>query len=69
LAFTEKNLEDETKEFSEKIPFWALPENVKDIYGKRPSEENYDPTTLYVPKKELEKLTATMKQYWEIKVK
>lgn len=33
------------------------PENIKDINGRSPSDSNYDPKTLFVPKNFLDKLT------------
>ena len=46
---------------------WLLPENIKDKNGKRPNEEGYDPSTLYVPPEKLKKLSNFERRYWEIK--
>lgn len=54
-------------DFEDKIPLWATPEQCKDKNGKKPTDPDYDPSTLYVPPEEKKKLTPTMKQYWEIK--
>lgn len=34
-----------------------------------PGHPDYDPTTLYIPQQEFNKLTNTKKQYWSIKAK
>ncbi len=34
---------------------------------RRPSDPDYDPTKLYIPKEALDKLTPARRQYWEIK--
>ena len=39
----------------------ATAEFCKDKNGKRPNEEGYDPTTLWIPPQEFNKLTACMK--------
>ena len=30
-------------------PYFIKEEEIKDAQGRRPSDENYDPTTLYIP--------------------
>jgi DNA mismatch repair protein MSH6 len=42
---------------------------VRDEEGRRPDDPNYDPTTIYVPDEEFNKLTPGMQRYWEIKSK
>ena len=34
---------------------------------RRPTDPDYDPSTLYIPDAEFKKLTPVMKQFWEIK--
>lgn len=51
------------------LPFWIQKENIRDAEGRRPDEQGYDSTTLYVPKDELNKLGPTWKLYWEVKSK
>ena len=38
-----------------------------DAKRRRPQDPDYDCTTVYIPPFEYQKLTATMKQYWDIK--
>jgi DNA mismatch repair protein MSH6 len=47
------------------LPDFIRKKNLKDINGNKFGDENYDPTTLFVPAKE--KFTPAMSQYWEIK--
>ena len=54
-------------DFNDSTPGWAKKENAKDAQGRKEGDPSYDPTTLYIPPGELEKLTPTMKQYWTIK--
>ena len=49
------------------LPEWAKEANIKDSQGRRPDEEGYDPTTLYIPPKALDKMGKTVKKYWEVK--
>lgn len=46
---------------------WLVHE--KDAEGREPSDPNYDPRTLYIPKDAWGKFTPFEKQYWEIKSK
>lgn len=48
-------------------PWFTWPENIKDKEGRKPGEENYDPSTLYIPKEEWNKLTPGMQRYWSLK--
>ena len=50
----------------------ALPEFLKqdklmDAQKRRPSDPNYDPTTLYIPQRDFDQATPCMRQYWELK--
>jgi DNA mismatch repair protein MSH6 len=49
-------------------PWFIKEEHIKDIDGRRPSDPNYDPTTLFIPSAEWKNFTPAMHQYWEIKV-
>jgi DNA mismatch repair protein MSH6 len=40
-----------------------------DEQRRRPSDPNYDSSTLYIPEVEWKKLTPGMQRYWEIKKK
>jgi DNA mismatch repair protein MSH6 len=40
-----------------------------DLKKRRPGDEDYDPTTLYIPQSELAKMTPAQQQFWEIKSK
>jgi DNA mismatch repair protein MSH6 len=57
--------EDRLKEF----PRFIKPEYIKDGEGLRPDDENYDPSTLYIPKEDFINMTLLLKSYWEIKSK
>jgi hypothetical protein len=41
--------------------------DIKDRNQKRPLDEGYDPTTLYIPSQAWSKFTSFERQYWEIK--
>lgn len=60
-----KNLKEKD---DERFPFLD-PERRRDANGRRPDDENYDPTTLYISPSDLDALTSMTKQYWEIKMK
>ncbi len=38
-----------------------------DINLHRPQDPEYDPNTVYIPPEEFEKMTGSIKQFWEIK--
>ncbi len=50
-----------------KLPEWAKEPNLRDKNGRRPGEENYDPTSIYIPPNSLDKMSIFMKTYWEVK--
>jgi hypothetical protein len=52
-------------EEEERRPEWLR--NPRDKYGRKPSDPDYDPTTLYIPADELKKLSAAKQQYWNFK--
>lgn len=43
------------------------PKNIRDKNKHRPTDIDYDPSTLYVPPGYLEKLTPAMRQWWQLK--
>ena len=47
---------------------WQWLIEVRDCNGTLRGEPGYDPTTLYIPKREFARLTATRRQYWEYKM-
>ena len=51
------------------IPWWTKENHIKDNQGRRPSDPQYDPTTIFVPSEEYKNLSPFMKQYWNIKSK
>ena len=65
FSFEDNVGEDSKKPFI--IPSWFQKENIKDKQGKRPDEEDYDPTTIYVPLDELRKMKSIWREYWEVK--
>lgn len=42
---------------------------MRDENQRDPSDPDYDPSTLYIPEKELAKMPKTINQYWKIKAK
>ena len=62
---SEESLEDIFTRFD--IPEWLKEGNIRDKNMKRPREEGYDPTTLYIPPEAKKNMTLSMKQYWEVK--
>lgn len=44
-----------------------LPHNKKDAEGRRPDDEHYDPSTLFIPQSFYDKQTKAMQQYWDLK--
>ena len=49
------------------LPDWAQHPYLKDKNGRFPTDEGYDPTTLYIPDGALDKMGKVMRQYWETK--
>lgn len=43
------------------------PEKIKDASGRRPSDANYDPRTLFVPESFLKDQSPAMRQWWVLK--
>lgn len=44
---------------------WSV--DVRDAGKRKPSEEGYDPSTLFIPSKVLEKMSPFQRQFWELK--
>mgnify|MGYP001009312251 CR=1 FL=1 len=71
----ETNLEDNQELppeiLKEHVPDFMQPKYIRDTNGNRPSDPDYDPTTLFVPEEFLkqETLSSTHKQYWKLKAK
>ena len=54
-------------EIKEARPRFLKEENIMDKMGRRPWEEGYDETTLYISPEDWKKFTPAMRQYWTIK--
>lgn len=46
---------------------WLQPSRIKDANGRRPQDPLYDKRTLYIPPYALSKMSASQRQYWDIK--
>ncbi|KAL3653095.1 Mismatch repair protein msh3 [Castilleja foliolosa] len=46
---------------------WLHPSRIKDANGRKPGDPLYDKKTLYIPPDALRNLTASQKQYWDVK--
>lgn len=46
---------------------WLNPSQVRDANGRRPGHPLYDKKTLYIPPDVLKKMSASQKQYWNVK--
>lgn len=49
------------------IPWWIQEEHVKDKQLRRPSDPDYDPSTLHIPQEVYDSLSPLYKYYWGIK--
>ncbi|KAF3660908.1 hypothetical protein FXO38_11990 [Capsicum annuum] len=67
LNFERKNLEEEF-EMTSKFE-WLHPSQIKDANGRKPGDPLYDKQTLYIPPDALRKMSASQKQYWDVKCK
>lgn len=67
LNFERKNLEEEF-ETSSKFE-WLHLSQIKDANGRRLGDLLYDKQTLYIPPDALRKMSASQKQYWDVKCK
>lgn len=62
------NLTEEVLKYAEaSLPTFIHPDFIRDAEGRRPSDPNYDQTTLYVPIEAFQKLTPMFRQYWNAK--
>ncbi|KAL8507194.1 hypothetical protein ACS0TY_017922 [Phlomoides rotata] len=48
---------------------WLHPSRIKDANGKKPEDPLYDKKTLYIPPDALRKMSASQRQYWDVKRK
>ena len=55
--------------FDDPTPWWALKENRLDGSRRKPEHPDFDPTSLYIPPDEVNKLTPAKRQFWLIKSK
>ncbi|KAF5945768.1 hypothetical protein HYC85_015996 [Camellia sinensis] len=46
---------------------WLDPSRIRDANGRRPGDTLYDKRTLYIPPDALKKMSASQKQYWNVK--
>ncbi|PKA63420.1 DNA mismatch repair protein MSH7 [Apostasia shenzhenica] len=46
---------------------WLDPCNIRDASGRCPTDPLYDNRTLYIPSNSLKKMSASQKQYWNVK--
>ncbi|KAL6122847.1 DNA mismatch repair protein Msh6 [Nucleospora cyclopteri] len=51
----------------QEVERFSFLENIRDKNGIKKNEENYDPTTLFIPEKFYNKFTPFEKQFWDIK--
>ena len=54
-------------ERNRQYPSFLLPQNRVDANKRKPSDPLYDPNSLHIPEDEMNKLSAGMKRYWDIK--
>lgn len=61
--------ESASAEWPPKDPIFdfLLPEKIRDKKRRRPDDEDYDPSTLYVPDSFMKSQTETQRQWWQIK--
>lgn len=46
---------------------WLDPSRMRDANGRRPDDPLYDKTSLYIPPDALKKMSASQRQYWDVK--
>ena len=72
-TFNIESLADSTIKSPQNIQYmhekqiWLQPAQIKDRDGRKPSDSDYNPRSLFVPHKFLASLTPAQKQWWEIK--
>ncbi|XAR53316.1 hypothetical protein NMG60_11021836 [Bertholletia excelsa] len=57
---------EEQSELTSKFE-WLHPSKIRDANGRRPDDALYDKSTLYIPPDALKKMSASQKQYWDVK--
>ena len=67
LAGEEISAEQKEMQREAKLPYFIQKQYVRDKNLRRPGEDDYDPSTLDIPKQDFEKLSAAMQQYWAVK--
>ncbi|KAK6151778.1 hypothetical protein DH2020_014413 [Rehmannia glutinosa] len=60
-----KNREEDSETISKFE--WLHPSRIKDANGRKPGEPLYDKRTLYIPPDVLRKMSASQRQYWDVK--
>lgn len=50
------------------LPIFLQPQYKKDKYGRKITDPNYDPTTLYISESDLKDFTPVMQVYWTMKI-
>lgn len=63
----EKNLKDIHSNWLHNDLDFLQPNKIMDMNKKKPSDPEYDPTTLYVPEAYLKTLSPAMRQWWDLK--
>ena len=63
---TENKNDAKVSEMTSKFE-WLDPSRIRDANGRRPADPLYDKRTLYIPPGALRTMTATQKQYWNVK--
>lgn len=63
------SFKDGSSEWPPKDPsyFFLQPEKIRDKDGRKPSDPDYDPTSLFVPMSFINKQTDAQKQWWQTK--
>ncbi|KAL0345263.1 UNVERIFIED_CONTAM: DNA mismatch repair protein MSH7 [Sesamum radiatum] len=65
--FLKKNGEDDSETISKFE--WLHPSRIKDVNGRKLMDPLYDKKTLYIPPDALRKMSASQRQYWNVKCK
>lgn len=60
-----KNHEESSETYSKFE--WLHPSHVRDANGRKPGDPCYDKKTLYIPPDALRKMSASQRQYWDVK--
>lgn len=46
---------------------WLHPSQIRDVNRRKPDNPLYDKKTLYIPPEDLKMMSASQKQYWDVK--